>query len=188
MLSSRSVKFFRLHKTRRFAVLTLILGFTLYLWKPVSAKQSHAEFSNWLESFVKNQDDRNLHQKLDKLSRHTGELSEVLDLAAGIINDHNEDFDLPFSNEDSEKPDLKQQLISSWQQQQQQGGMSAALLTDGGKTHSILKNDLIHLKGNSPKDFNGHASDFTEISDAERHQHPFLTLSPLESGIAIGAP
>ena len=181
------MKFFRLHKTRRFAVLSLILGFSFYLWKPVSAKQNHAEFSNWLESFVKNQDARNLQLKLDRLSRHSGDLSEVLDLATGIIHEHNDDFELPFGSKSENDADLKEQLISGWQQQQQ-GGMRAAFFSDGAKTLSILKNDLLPAFGQTGKEIRKPALSTYSTEFKKLRISPFSTLSPLESGIAIGAP
>jgi hypothetical protein len=182
------VKFFRLHSTRRYAVLSLLLGFTFYLWKPVCAKENQNEFSNWLESFVKNQDARQLHEKLDRLSRHSGDMDEMLDEAAGIIHAHTDDFDLPFSNDADKETDLKQQLINSWHQQQKQGGMSAAFFTEASKVHSIHTKDFSTLNGTQVSAFQKSLqSAFEKRSDRWLYT-TFNNLSPLESGIAIGAP
>lgn len=156
------------------------------MWKPASAKVENSAFSNWLSTFKKDSSSEHLDSRLAELSQHSGDLEELIDEASNIIAEHNDDFEFPF--ESKAASDLPQLLLSTWHLNQHNDGMSAPLRYEVSKPHSILQNDFLQL-----------AAGTSQVPTLQQSLKPIsikltnsLTknhhISPLQSGIAIGAP
>jgi hypothetical protein len=184
------MKLFRLHITRIYGFFLILIGIGLSIANITEQKAHHAAFTSWLGSHLKN-DESEAHKKLDNLSNDQSELEEVIRKASEVVTSHADDFKLPVSEDEEASEELVYQLLlTQWNQfQNTEAGMSKAVIVETVKPQTILPNDGkssnsdgISLKIPTPntESIQAKTSDFSPNSS-------FL-FSPLESGIAIGAP
>ena len=184
------MKLFRLHITRIYGFFLILIGIGLSIANLSEQKAHHAAFTSWLGSHLKN-DDSEAHKKLDNLSTDQAELEDVIRKASEVVTSHADDFKLPVNEEDETSEELVfQLLLTQWNQfQNTEAGMSKAVIIETVKPQTILPNDGkfssadgISLKQPILKT----ESDLSKNSEFSPSSS-FL-FSPLESGIAIGAP
>ena len=181
---------FRLHITRVYGFFLILLGIGLSIANISEQKAHHAAFTSWLGSHLKN-DESEAHKKLDKLSNNQSELEEVIRKASEVVTSHADDFKLPVGSEDKTSEELVfHLLLTQWNQfQNTEAGMSKAVFIETVKPQTILPNDGkfsnssgITLRNQTPK------SDLVQSKKIEFSPNSSYLFSPLESGIAIGAP
>ncbi len=184
------MKLFRLHITRIYGLFLVLIGIGLSIANISEQKAHHSAFTAWLGSHLKN-DDSEAHKKLDNLSNDQSELEDVIRKASEVVASHADDFKLPVSDDEETSEELVfQLLLAQWNQfQNSEAGMSKAVIIDTVKTQTILPNDGkvstsdgISLKKTTPKTESVHGK------NSEFSPNSSYLFSPLESGIAIGAP
>ncbi len=185
------MKLFRLHITRTYGFLLLLIGIGLNISSISEQKVHHAAFTSWLGSHLKN-DDSEAHKKLNTLSTDHSELEEVIRKASEVVTSHVDDFKLPVGSDENE-PNADQVfhlLLSQWNQfQHTEAGMGKAVLIESVKVQTILPNDgkFVTADFSDQRKSVQESNLNIELNSDEIRSSSFL-LSPLESGTAIGAP
>lgn len=184
------MKLFRLHITRIYGLFLILIGIGLSLANISEQKVHHSAFTAWLGSHLKN-DDSEAHKKLDKLSNNQSELEDVIRKASEVVASHADDFKLPVGENDEPSEELVfQLLLTQWNQfQNTEAGMSKAVIVETVKPHTILPNDGkfsnsdgVSIKRQTPK------AESVRTKNSVFSPNSSHLFSPLESGIAIGAP
>lgn len=183
------MKIFRTYLIQLAGTLMLLAGIGFYFLNPADRNGHHNVFASWLESHLVNPDDAALNQKLKEISYSTEEFQVILKKASKLIQNHENDFQLPVKKSPESEKETLQILISEWNEFQDfANGMGKAALAHNIKPHSLYPNGGLA--------FSGHFSPLPDMliqaykNDVYKNVFPLqdYQTAPFISGIAIGAP
>lgn len=183
------MKRLRTHIARWLVAFLVISGFSLSLVQPAQARQNTHDFARWLDMMAKSSDTAALQKELKDLKASGEALSAMIQKASEIISKNNENFNFPFAKEETPNQ-LYQLLLIEWNQFQT--GDAMAGIPSAQKTIKPLlpwHTDKLSTPGLAvfcSDSFQVAANRFV-ITNRQQTQEP-LSLQPMSSGIAIGAP
>lgn len=182
------MKTLRLHILKIWVIALVCCGLTMAGVQPAQASKSSNEFASWLQSLAKKTPTPGLEKKLRLLKHETGDINRLIEQASQIVSSNNEDFNLP---KGAASDHIQHILLVEWNQFQSGNAMAAIPSAETIKPNlapqhhktifSGLESSLIGAKEG--------------LQDIGLSEHFFLIfpplshfITPLVSGIAIGAP
>ncbi|MCW9707115.1 hypothetical protein [Fodinibius salsisoli] len=180
---------FRTHIARWLVALLVISGFSFSLVQPAQARQNTDAFARWLDMMAKSSDTAALQEELKDLQASGEALSVMIQEASRIVSQNNENFDFPFAKEEAPNQ-LYQLLLIEWNQFQTGDAMAAVPATQ----KSIKQLLPWHTDKLSPPGFLGMRYELFQVADNRIVVEVIpgfqesISLQPMSSGVAIGAP
>lgn len=172
----------------RIVVLVLVwMGFSLYMVQSAKAEYSSHAFARWFSSMLSTSKTADLQQQLNDLQKSNDHLDKILEEASRIVRRNNDDFSFPFAKS-AKKQQLYQLLLFEWNQYQTENAMASIPAQQTVKSLVPVKVDKSGSCGTVTTSIN--VPQFLYCVEALRSisEHSSNTISPMSSGIAIGAP
>lgn len=164
-------------------------GIMLYLYQPVQTETSSRAFADWLETTVKKGDVETLQKQIYQLKKTGGSLNTLIQEASRIVSRHNDEFNLPLDERNSDSDQIYNLLISEWNSYQAGNGMGKASVpkTVISNLHPKVDKFAHSLSGKIERTAN--LIGFPDLLGAVAATlSVFYAIEPLSGGIAIGAP
>lgn len=184
------MNFFRTQITRFTCSFLLLAGMAFYFVKPAIKKVRYEAFSSWLGSHLISHDKSQILAQVNALSSFDGEMESVIRKASELVTNHTQDFEFPITNKNTESTDdVFRLLLTEWNYfQLSSSGMGKAVHAENMKPQTVISSDKhIFIKGTTSAWYKGEILAEARLSDVVSPD-AYLTLSPLKSGISIGAP
>lgn len=152
--------------------------------------QAVRSFAFWLKHYVRAKSDDPIQMEVNKLSDVSGNLNDAMQLASEIISHHSDHFNIPHREGQVTREGIFHILQNQWDLFHQSATTDHQLMLEQGVHLVVVRfengNPAAHPLRNAnhrseTKRRNVESSVYPTVS----HSHP---LSPLASGIAIGAP
>jgi hypothetical protein len=182
------MQFFRNQYSNRFITIALLCGWLAMLLPTKYDMKNFEAFTHWLNLHVSVSNGQVADQKIREIRLYRSDFKSVVNNAADVISRNTDLFDLPFDSSDD--PDvLATRLMAAFTQTTDTGMNENSVLTVFNVKH-YLTTKSIHLSwvnsiipsGKSALTF--YEQHFTRSLPATAA----FFLSPLASGISIGAP
>ncbi|MDX1671766.1 MAG: hypothetical protein R3211_05455 [Balneolaceae bacterium] len=179
----------RSHSARFIAVGVVWIGLILSMAQPLKAGNSSRAFVHWLSSYLADTDSQLAREHIIHLNDSNADLPELIAEASKIINDHNGEFNFPFETEDPSTDQLIHLLVLGWNQFQDGNSMGKAVSVHPVKTifAKTVERDALHTPAAVDIDNSGEDL-FVCADNAGQQGIADHILTPMVSGIAIGAP
>lgn len=167
---------------------TLWVGLGLYLVQPASAKNSSEAVDNFLHTVAKKADNVSFQKELNDIRNNSVSEDALIQKLSEVFAKYKLDQSAPAATQ-LESKQIYKLLLIKWNHLQAANGMAKAPLPETVKPANAIHVDKFGASG--------HAGFISERFDSlfEVQSHSFLlkdyldrSLSPMEGGIAIGAP
>jgi len=179
----------RTHIVRIIVLVLIWTGFSLYMVQSARAEYSSHAFARWFSTMLSASQKADLQKQLNELRESNDHLDKVLEKASKIVRRNNEEFTFPFAKA-AKTRQVYQLLLFEWNQFQTENTMAGVPVQQ-----TVTVKSLVPIK----VDKSGACSTATEIVKAPRaflrsevllpnSQSIAVSLVPMSSGIAIGAP
>lgn len=178
----------RSHIVRLFTISLLWAALGVYIVQPAQAKHSARSFSNWFASVTQKTGAADFVDDLERMKNSGMGLRELIEHASYIVSKNNEDFNLPLKGA-SASHQIYQILLTQWSQYQTGSGMANVPPPESVKSGiniQVDKSGTIGCKNNVPETSLRYIHPVTWHSD--EYHLPDRSLTPMATGIAIGAP
>lgn len=178
----------RSHITKTYLISLICAGLCLYLARPANAQQSTRAFSSWLSTMVDQQDNSQLEQELQRMTKSGASIYKLMEHASKVMSENGREVDLPYSSAEASHH-IYQVLLQQWNHFNTGNGMANMPPPEISKqlaNYSVEKSGKVSFESASA----GHIEN-TFISYSGLIQSPVHfsnSFEPMITGIAIGAP
>lgn len=179
----------RTHIVRIIVLVLIWTGFSLYMVQSAKAEYSSHAFARWFSTMLSTSRTADLQKQLNELRKSNDHLDKILEKASKIIRRNNKEFDFPFAKS-AQSRQVYQLLLFEWNQFQTENAMAGVPVQP-----TVTVKSLVPIK----VDKSGTCGTVSEIVKVPRTllrsevlnlnpQNTSVSLIPMSSGIAIGAP
>lgn len=181
------MQIFRTHTIKCAIVGLLTVSLLPFLFQKNGNLSSEDKLASWLQTFLLENGNREVAEKLHTLSASESGTAAYLKQASRIISDHSDYFSLPVSSEGNNDEEIFQLLLHEWAEYQHGSDMSSAVFLDRSSHNGFNVEKYYKIHADATQDF---SKIKYQITQSTRVLIPLIRhhILPLIGGTAIGAP